>query len=159
MFVLLGIIIVIASFIIALISLVREQRKNEQFPSVIDKEHKGTIASEEEQQALTQEEVVKRQDEAAKRLEEMVKKQEAANVVDEAENLGNRGVDQEMFPWEKPVVDNFKTVGDLTEETKVEGKSPAETFDDITASSVDDGRTLTGVIELRRQAKEKKKAA
>ncbi|MDZ4209995.1 MAG: hypothetical protein U1C56_02340, partial [Candidatus Curtissbacteria bacterium] len=98
--------------------------------------------------------------EAAKRLEEMVKKQEAANVADEAQNLENRDVDQEMFPWEKPIEEQLnETVGDSTEEIKVEEKSPAETFDDITASSVDDSRTLTGVIEIRRQAKEKKKAA
>lgn len=165
----LGIVILIVSFVIALISLVREQRKNEQSNVALSEESKQTVVSFEEQQAQEEEAVVKRHDEAAKRLLEMVKKQEAANVVDEAQKLKNKGQEEEVFPWLKPNeeipsgtandFEDFKTVGDSTEEIKVDEKSPVETFDDITATSVDDVRTLTGVIELRRQAKEKKKAA
>ena len=158
MFVLLGAFILVASFIIALISLVREQRKTER--AQIQSDEQSKVPAQPEQLQARVDEAVSKHDEAARKLAEMVEKQKAASVSEDKKAEEESNTLNQPFPWEvtnAPMPNNSYTLGDSTEETKVAQSEPSGSFDDITQSSGDDSR-LSGVFEIRKQAKAKKAA-
>ena len=73
MFVILGIIILVVSFVIALASLIREQQKNEKILNTEDDSNSQT----QEGVETTQEDLVRQGDDADKRREEAARKLEA----------------------------------------------------------------------------------
>ena len=160
MFVILGIIILVVSFVIALASLIREQQKNEKILNTEDDSNSQT----QEGVETTQEDLVrqgddadKRREEAARKLEAIVENQKAAAAREDATtDQPAVGLKPTPFFWEEPSGDDLYNKGDETEEVKLEESRPQEPFGDVTETSVEDTRTLAGVIELRKQAKAKK---
>ncbi|OGD87179.1 hypothetical protein A2870_03455 [Candidatus Curtissbacteria bacterium RIFCSPHIGHO2_01_FULL_41_11] len=160
MFVILGIIILVVSFVIALASLIREQQKNEKILNTEDDSNSQT----QEGVETTQEDLVrqgddadKRREEAARKLEAIVENQKAAAAREDATtDQPAVGLKPTPFFWEEPSGDDLYNKGDETEEVKLEESRPQESFGDVTETSVEDTRTLAGVIELRKQAKAKK---
>ena len=121
MFVVLGIIILIVSFVVALISLVMEQRKTELSQMAKEEEGKETgIQPTEDDEA---EEVRTTRDRAAQRFEEMVIEQKAASEKVDT-SLSDVKVEQRDFDEDAPSLDQ--------------------------QASSEDSSTLSGIIDFRK---------
>ena len=166
MFVLLGIIILIVSFVIALISLVSEQKKIDEMqkagPSNLDEPftEKGPKVTEPDQSPHIESDIPEtKQEDAKKRLEEMVTQEEVIAKGGGLDSVDDRAKLNEIFGVEPEVKTNEPqafNVGDETADLKIEENVPINSFDDSTASSLADSQTLSGIIDIRKMAKAKK---
>lgn len=170
MFVILGIVVLIVSFVIALVSLVAEQRKTELLQKESEQE------KEEEGEKLTAnganlaapgdlpEGLESRRIQATKHLEDLVEKQKAT-IDAPLPDSDNAQVQLDEFSRRDAPVDtggedssnqlvNSYNIGDQTEELKLQESGEQDTFNDTTQPSADS--SLSGMINMREIAKAKK---
>lgn len=170
MFVILGIVILIVSFIIALVSLVVEQRKQELLQKVNEqgKEEEGEkLTADEASPAVPgdlPEDLESRRIQATKHLEDLVEKQKATSNTPLPPVDNARVQLDEFFQRDAPASSggedssnqlvNSYNIGDQTEELKLQESGMLDTFDNSTQPSGDS--SLSGMINMREIAKAKK---